>query len=58
VAILGGGTMGSGIVAVYLLKGYNVILKEINEKFLNDGLKRVSGALRARSAAWGGVHDC
>ncbi len=50
--------MGSGIVAVYLLKGYNVILKEINEKFLNDGLKRVSGALRARSAAWGGVHDC
>lgn len=42
VAVLGGGTMGSGIVAVYLLKGYHVILKEVNDKFLAGGVQRVT----------------
>lgn len=42
VAVLGGGTMGSGIAALYVLRGYNVILKEVNQKFLDAGLKRVA----------------
>ncbi len=37
IAVIGGGTMGAGICIVYLLKGYTVILKEINEKFLLQG---------------------
>eukprot|EP01006_Ploeotia_vitrea_P036031 TRINITY_DN65959_c3_g1_i1.p1 TRINITY_DN65959_c3_g1~~TRINITY_DN65959_c3_g1_i1.p1 ORF type:complete len:794 (-),score=473.12 TRINITY_DN65959_c3_g1_i1:82-2106(-) len=41
VGVLGGGTMGSGIVALYLLRGYDVVLKEINQKFLDAGVGRV-----------------
>jgi len=41
VAVLGGGTMGAGIVALLLFKGYSVILKEINEKVLYAGVQRV-----------------
>lgn len=35
--------MGSGIATALLLAGKNVILKEINEKFLQGGLDRVRG---------------
>jgi len=41
VAVIGGGTMGAGICIAYLLKGYNVILKEINEKALLAGVERI-----------------
>jgi enoyl-CoA hydratase/3-hydroxyacyl-CoA dehydrogenase len=41
VAVLGGGTMGAGICIVYLLRGYNVILKEINEKLVLAGVERI-----------------
>ena len=41
VAVLGGGTMGAGICIVYLLKGYNVILKEINEAQVLAGVTRI-----------------
>lgn len=34
VAVLGGGLMGSGIATSLALAGYDVLLKEINEKFL------------------------
>merc|ERR1719265_921782 len=37
--------MGSGIATAMLLSGMTVILKEINDKFLQAGIKRVEGAL-------------
>lgn len=35
--------MGSGIATALLLSGYQVILKEVNQKFLEGGLGRVKG---------------
>jgi len=46
VAVLGGGTMGSGIAIAYLLRGYNVILKEINEKLVLAGVERILNDLQ------------
>ena len=34
--------MGSGIVALLLLKGYRVILKEISQKYMDMAFERVS----------------
>ncbi|XP_071722079.1 LOW QUALITY PROTEIN: peroxisomal fatty acid beta-oxidation multifunctional protein MFP2-like [Rutidosis leptorrhynchoides] len=48
VAILGGGLMGSGIATALILSGYPVILKEVNEKFLEAGLGRVKANLQSR----------
>ncbi|KAE9594228.1 hypothetical protein Lal_00001160 [Lupinus albus] len=48
VAILGGGLMGSGIATALILGNYPVILKEVNEKFLDAGLKRVKANLQSR----------
>lgn len=35
--------MGSGIASVLILNNYSVILKEVNEKFLEAGIDRVKG---------------
>jgi len=35
--------MGSGIATVLLLSSYPVILKEVNEKFLDAGINRIKG---------------
>ena len=43
VAIIGGGLMGSGIATALILSNYSVILKEVNEKFLEAGIGRVKG---------------
>ena len=43
VAIIGGGLMGSGIATALILSNYPVILKEVNEKFLEAGVGRVKG---------------
>ena len=43
VAILGGGLMGSGIATAMILSNYPVVLKEVNEKFLNAGIDRIKG---------------
>lgn len=43
VAVLGGGLMGSGIATACVLAGVEVLLKEVNQKFLD-----VSGACRVR----------
>ncbi|KAH1091268.1 hypothetical protein J1N35_018525 [Gossypium stocksii] len=48
VAILGGGLMGSGIATALLLSNYTVILKEVNEKFLEAGVGRVKANLVSR----------
>ncbi|KAK3017975.1 hypothetical protein RJ639_002732, partial [Escallonia herrerae] len=47
VAILGGGLMGSGIATALLLSNYPVILKEVNEKFLESGIGRVRANLQS-----------
>ncbi|CAK9138968.1 unnamed protein product [Ilex paraguariensis] len=48
VAILGGGLMGSGIATALILSDYPVILKEVNEKFLQAGIGRVRANLQSR----------
>lgn len=42
-AILGGGLMGSGIATALIMSNIPVILKEVNEKFLEAGIGRVKG---------------
>ncbi|XP_042506221.1 glyoxysomal fatty acid beta-oxidation multifunctional protein MFP-a-like [Macadamia integrifolia] len=48
VAILGGGLMGSGIATALILSNYPVILKEVNERFLEAGIGRVKANLQSR----------
>ncbi|KAF3533560.1 hypothetical protein DY000_02043735 [Brassica cretica] len=48
VAIIGGGLMGSGIATALILSNYSVILKEVNEKFLEAGIGRVKANLQSR----------
>ncbi|XP_022722446.1 peroxisomal fatty acid beta-oxidation multifunctional protein MFP2-like [Durio zibethinus] len=48
VAILGGGLMGSGIATALILSNYTVILKEVNEKFLEAGIGRVKANLQSQ----------
>ncbi|KAL6503365.1 hypothetical protein OROGR_025288 [Orobanche gracilis] len=48
VAILGGGLMGSGIATALVLSNYQVILKEVNDKFLQAGIGRVKANLQSR----------
>lgn len=35
--------MGSGIATALILSNYQVILKEVNDKFLQSGIDRVKG---------------
>jgi enoyl-CoA hydratase/3-hydroxyacyl-CoA dehydrogenase len=46
--IIGGGLMGSGIATAVLLSGGQVILKEVEQKFLDAGVQRIRGNLEAR----------
>ncbi|KAL6897958.1 hypothetical protein ACP4OV_006917 [Aristida adscensionis] len=46
VAVVGGGLMGSGIATALILSRYPVILKEVNEKFLNAGIGRIKSLVR------------
>ncbi|KAK1380280.1 Glyoxysomal fatty acid beta-oxidation multifunctional protein MFP-a [Heracleum sosnowskyi] len=48
VAILGGGLMGSGIATALIVSNYPVILKEVNENFLQAGISRVKANLQSR----------
>ncbi|XP_062108728.1 glyoxysomal fatty acid beta-oxidation multifunctional protein MFP-a [Humulus lupulus] len=48
VAIIGGGLMGSGIATALILSNYPVILKEVNEKFLQAGIDRIKANLQSR----------
>ncbi len=45
IGVVGCGQMGSGIAEVTARAGYNVIAREVNEEFLNKGLKAVQGSL-------------
>ncbi len=66
VGIVGCGLMGSGIVELVAKNGYNVVVREINDDFLQKGLARVQssmaraverGKLSAadRDATWGRI---
>lgn len=48
VAVVGGGLMGSGIATALVLSNYSVILKEVNDKFLQAGIGRVKANLQSR----------
>lgn len=50
VAVIGGGLMGSGIATALVLSNVPVVLKEVNEEFLQAGLKRIEANLKARLA--------
>jgi len=41
VAVLGAGTMGNGIAHVFARAGYNVILRDVEERFLERGLATI-----------------
>lgn len=66
VGIVGCGLMGSGIVELVAKNGYNVVVREINDDFLQKGLARIQGSMgRAvergkmsaadRDATWGRI---
>ncbi|EFN52227.1 hypothetical protein CHLNCDRAFT_59763 [Chlorella variabilis] len=48
VAVLGGGLMGSGIATACVLAGVEVLLKEVNQKFLDAGMGRIQSNLASR----------
>ena len=38
VGVVGAGSMGSGIANVFALNGYHVVLRDIEERFVQGGL--------------------
>jgi len=46
VAVLGGGTMGSGVAALLLSRGLKVILKEVSDRFMQSAHRRISKIMR------------
>lgn len=42
VAVLGAGTMGNGIAHVFARSGYNVILRDIEKRFLDRGMETIN----------------
>lgn len=48
VAVVGGGLMGSGIATALVLSNIPVVLKELNEAFLEQGLNRIKENLESR----------
>ena len=47
VGVVGGGLMGSGIATACVMNGVSVVLKEINQKFLDAGMGRVRANLQS-----------
>ncbi|MFA6449404.1 MAG: 3-hydroxybutyryl-CoA dehydrogenase [bacterium] len=41
VLVLGAGTMGNGIAHVFAMKGYDVLLKDISDEFVNRGISTI-----------------
>ncbi|WP_227937407.1 3-hydroxyacyl-CoA dehydrogenase family protein [Alkalihalobacillus deserti] len=41
VGVVGAGSMGSGIANIAAMSGFNVILRDIEDKYLENGLKRI-----------------
>ncbi|MFP4050138.1 MAG: 3-hydroxybutyryl-CoA dehydrogenase [Thermoplasmata archaeon] len=45
VGVLGAGTMGHGIAQVFAQNGYEVIMRDIEQKFLDDGIESIEKSL-------------
>ena len=46
VAVIGAGTMGNGIAQVAAAAGYNVIMTDIKQEFLDKAMTTIAGSLR------------
>jgi 3-hydroxybutyryl-CoA dehydrogenase len=46
VAVLGAGTMGGGIAQLFARSGYRVILRDVDQRFLDRGLETIAKNLR------------
>lgn len=47
VGVIGGGLMGSGIATALALSGISVVLKEVNQQFLDAGMSRINSNLQS-----------
>jgi enoyl-CoA hydratase/3-hydroxyacyl-CoA dehydrogenase len=47
-AVIGAGTMGAGIAAAAMMAGIHVIVKEVNQKFLDAGMSKIEGIFKGR----------
>ena len=56
VGVLGAGVMGNGIVQVFAKAGYNVIMRDIEDRFVEGGMKRIQKNLQ-RSVDKGRITD-
>ncbi|MDQ2951133.1 MAG: 3-hydroxyacyl-CoA dehydrogenase family protein [Chloroflexota bacterium] len=45
VGIVGFGQMGSGIAQVCAMAGFDVLAREVDQKFIDNGLKRIDGSI-------------
>src|SRR5690606_12190031 len=45
IGVIGGGTMGSGIAQVFAQSGYDVVIVETSDEFLDRGLQRITADL-------------
>lgn len=50
VFVLGAGTMGSGIAQAFAAKGYEVVIRDIKDEFVQGGLNKISKSLSKRVA--------
>jgi 3-hydroxybutyryl-CoA dehydrogenase len=46
IAVLGAGQMGAGIAQVAAVSGYDVVMRDIEDRFVQAGLSRIEGRLR------------
>ncbi|MEK3937122.1 3-hydroxyacyl-CoA dehydrogenase family protein [Sporosarcina sp. FSL W7-1349] len=46
IGVVGAGSMGSGIANLAALNGFNVILRDIEDRFLDNGMKRIAGFMQ------------
>ncbi|BAQ09308.1 3-hydroxyacyl-CoA dehydrogenase [Bacillus sp. OxB-1] len=46
IGVVGAGSMGSGIANLAALNGFNVILRDIEDCFLDNGMKRIAGFMQ------------
>ena len=42
IGVLGAGTMGSGIVLAFAQAGYDVIMRDLKDEYLENGLKTIT----------------
>ena len=45
ITVLGSGVMGHGIAQVSAMAGYNVVLRDIEQKFLDNAMEKIKWSL-------------